>query len=222
MNWKIFYQKNQDAQSARNSISLHAKGDWIIFKDDDDISLPDELERLTRIAQKTQSDIVVTNIGVATKNKYEIEHLYLWYGDLILTSMLGNNHIGGVNALIKMELFKKIGGVYPQYRIGFGDFIILIKALNNQAKITSSIEPTYIYNFIGQGHKNQDESQTETHNHIVASYAFSKLMPPHLRHTPLLIHALNNQALDVKRKSKPSYWIRYIKKLIADFFDSVF
>ena len=59
---KTIEQKNRYAGVARNNGLAHAKGDYVIFLDSDDLFAPNMLEVLLKKAMSTGADVVISNI----------------------------------------------------------------------------------------------------------------------------------------------------------------
>lgn len=198
--WRIFYQNNQFISRARNNLVNYAKGPLILLFEDDDLALPDTIERFVRIKQKTQADIVNTHGGVARKNKYNISELWLAAGSYV-ASISGKNQMGcSAIALMSKKTFQKLGGYLDIYGFTYSDMEFYIRAALNNYKIVTSVEPTYIYNFVGQDHWGLEGSRHHTYQARHVLNAYQHALPKEFRNIPFRIHSLEKEIDEQKNK----------------------
>src|SRR5262249_13879043 len=57
-NWRIIRQDNRYLSAARNTGARHAKGDYLLFMDDDNFARIDELTAFVNVARRTGAEIV--------------------------------------------------------------------------------------------------------------------------------------------------------------------
>ncbi len=180
--WKIFYQENQYLSAARNNLVPHAKGKWLLFMDDDNIALPQQLSTFMRVALASNAKIVSTNYFVANKKMPQYDALKFVFPFAVALNLNGQNILGDANSLVHKEAFNAIGGWYDEYGFGFSDQKFFIDALRLGIKREVCVEPVMIYNNAGKGHmsginKNKYIAEIQT---VFESY--DELMHPELRH----------------------------------------
>src|SRR5262249_1695611 len=56
--WKLIRQKPSGHRSARTEAARHARGEYLLFMDDDNLANPDEIETLVKVAIRTDADIL--------------------------------------------------------------------------------------------------------------------------------------------------------------------
>ncbi len=195
--WRLFYQDNQFMNAARNNLVPHAKGEWLMFMDDDDTAMPDEISRFIAIAHKTHADIISTNFYVAYENKNVPNVLSLTLGDALLPSLFGLNYLGGTNILIKKDNFIKIGGWYDHYGFSFTDQYLPVAALMNNLKLVVSVEPTFIYNLVGTNHIGHTDQQILPFQYRIISECYAKMLPKEFRNLPFLTYSLASRCISL-------------------------
>ncbi len=225
--WRIFYQKNQYPDVARNNLVLHAKGEWLMFMDDDNIALKDEISRFIRIAKKTKADIVLTNYLIANKNKFEFDMLKLTFGNALMPTIIGDNYLGDTNLLINKKSLEKLGGWHELYGLVCSDQKLLIDAVKKGIKVEVSIEPTFIYNQVGQAHIMNNVGNTTHFQHNTVSQSYEQMLPHELRHLPFLAYSLHQKAERskieyVSAKEVILYRIKVRLKQLIDSIKSIF
>ena len=188
--WRLFYQENQYLSAARNNLIPHTNGEYFLFMDDDNIALKDEISRFVRIAHKTKADLVVTNLFIATGNKFVADIIKLVFSDALTPNVTGINYLGDANVLISKSAFKRIGKWHDVYGFGYSDQKLIIDAVSNKLRIEVSVEPTFIYNSVGEEHMTaKDFSNINFQNKVLAD-SYAKMLPHELRHLPFLTYSL--------------------------------
>jgi glycosyltransferase involved in cell wall biosynthesis len=116
------WQENQGAAVARNTGVAAAHGSWIAFLDDDDFWVPEKLERQLELVREFPT------IGFVHAN-------YFWFrngrgeprpeqrvqsipsGWVTQELVLNRFSIGTSTVLIRTDLFRRVGGFNPAYRV---------------------------------------------------------------------------------------------------------
>jgi glycosyltransferase involved in cell wall biosynthesis len=119
---KYIWQENQGAAVARNTAADAARGTWLALLDDDDFWIPDKLERQFELLRAFHS------LGFVHSN-------YFWFrngrgeprpdtpvrsvpsGWVTQQLVLDRFSIGTSTVLVRAELFRKVGGFNPTYRL---------------------------------------------------------------------------------------------------------
>jgi len=112
---RILYARNESnlgVVGARNKAVSNSNGEYIAFLDDDDIWMPDKLERQTRLMEQSPSSIGAIYTGFYTVddeiNKI-VKVMVPRYRGNILEDILYYNFIATSTVLIKRECFEKTG-----------------------------------------------------------------------------------------------------------------
>lgn len=137
---KIVHQVNKGLPSARNTGIMNATGELILMLDSDDKLLPTAVERIEKVFDDTDADIVspsFTMFGLQT-------------GDVILQmrptldDFKSGNKVGYCSAFKKADLLA-IGGYSPRMTFGYEDLALTIDLLKRGKKIYTIPEPLWLY-----------------------------------------------------------------------------
>jgi len=132
--WQILRLENRYVGAARNAAGRHSRGDYLLFMDDDNYALADELSVAVAAAQKTDADIL-------TFVEYFFEGDQLPPGnpdaDTVIWVPLGpsvaaglyENVFGDANALVKRSAFEQLGGFREVHGIGCEDWELWARAV---------------------------------------------------------------------------------------------
>jgi glycosyltransferase involved in cell wall biosynthesis len=119
---KYLWQENQGAAVARNTAAAAARGSWLALLDDDDFWIPEKLERQFELVRAFPS------VGFVHAN-------YFWFcngrgeprpaeqvhsvpsGWVTQQLVLDRFSIGTSTVLVRADLFRKVGGFNPAYRL---------------------------------------------------------------------------------------------------------
>ncbi|MBJ3817110.1 glycosyltransferase [Shimwellia pseudoproteus] len=132
-NWKIITGENNYLGAARNLAAKHAKGDYLLFMDDDNVAKPCEIENFIKAAINTQADILTTPSDLIFDMEFpapfrKMTHCWLPLGDDLNIAAF-NNCFGDANALIKRSVFIDMGGFTEDVGVGHEDWEFFLKAV---------------------------------------------------------------------------------------------
>ncbi|WP_448309922.1 glycosyltransferase [Pantoea sp. PGP6] len=131
-NWKVIKSSNNYLGAARNLAARHANGEYLIFMDDDNVAKPFEIETFVTAALNSGSDILTTPSDLIFGDEFpspfrKMTNCWLPLGaDLNIAGF--NNCFGDANAMVKKEVFDKIGGFTEDYGLGHEDWEFFLKA----------------------------------------------------------------------------------------------
>jgi glycosyltransferase involved in cell wall biosynthesis len=146
---KIVRSRNIYLGAARNLAASYAKGEYILFHDDDNISEPNEIDVFVRAAIKSDADIltclywVFEDIGgeASLNGKSLLCHAVGVGGPISLVE----NRFGDANALVRRRVFEEIGGFSTLYGVGYEDWEFFLKAYLRGYRISLVPEPLFNY-----------------------------------------------------------------------------
>ena len=160
---ELVLQENQYLGAARNAGIRRAKGEYIKFQDDDNISLPNEIEKLVEAAISTNADLVTCFSQYYSGNdpsESGILGYYLPLGPATLPSFFGNE-IGDANALVRKSALEDLGGFTEDYGIGFEDYELFLRFLLSQKIVTTVPEPLFWYRVQSESMLQQGASRAD-------------------------------------------------------------
>ncbi|KAI9362457.1 hypothetical protein DFJ73DRAFT_793039, partial [Zopfochytrium polystomum] len=128
--WKVMLEPNRYLGAARNTGAKAARGQYILFIDDDDYSKPHQIETMLRAALKTKADVVTaghdTFSGLARPSAAYSSKRYIPLGDASAAGML-ENVFGDATMMVRRKMFIDFGGFTEDKGVGFEDYEFLAK-----------------------------------------------------------------------------------------------
>jgi glycosyltransferase involved in cell wall biosynthesis len=131
--WQIIRQAQRYPGAARNTAQAHARGDYLLFMDDDNCAKPDEISTFVRVAEYTGADILTCFLdlftgddppGAGTRSLGR----WMFLGAALVPSIF-RNYLGDTNFLIRKEVFRAVGGFTEDPGISNEDWEFLVKAV---------------------------------------------------------------------------------------------
>lgn len=144
----IINKQRQGPGLSRNTAAQHAKGEYMLIMDDDNVAKANEIENLISVAFRTNADIVTCPFerfhGAETSAHIASESVWLPYGDDLALSTMYNT-MGDMNSLIRTSVFKKLGGLTINAKPGAEDFNFFCRAVISGAKLVVHPDPLFWY-----------------------------------------------------------------------------
>lgn len=145
--WILVRQDNAYLGAARNAAVRHARGEYVMFMDDDNLAKPEELAVFARAARHVDADILTTVSDVfdaAGDPPGESRQLWIPLGN---APGLGafRNVFGDANALVRRRLFESLGGFTEDYGVGHEDWEFFARASLSGARIDLVPQPLFWY-----------------------------------------------------------------------------
>lgn len=152
--WKILRLQNGYLGKARNTATREARGDYLLFMDDDNVARPNMVSRFVQAAVSSGADLVTTVFEVFSGNKApnaktRIVERFLPVGDIVSFSVV-TNAIGDANSLIRRDLFERLGGFSEDYGLGHEDFELYLRAVLCGASVNVVPDPLFWYRRNGE------------------------------------------------------------------------
>lgn len=128
--WRLLRTDNAYLGEARNRAAALAKGDYLLFLDDDDLLKPNSLQTLVNVATKTGAqalstwlDEFATDINPLTTTKTVLPHrrTYWFLGQSLATGVM-YNCFGSGNVFVTRKAFAAIGGFSTYREVGAEDW----------------------------------------------------------------------------------------------------
>ncbi len=136
--WQIVRQTNSYLGAARNNAVRHATGEWILFIDDDDCMRDGYISTFVKAVTSTGADIATCFLEYfegtdePTPNT-RVHHRWVMPGPIGAGTIIQNT-FGGANAIVRKELYEKLGGYTEDHGVGFEDWEFYNRAFVNGAR----------------------------------------------------------------------------------------
>ncbi len=125
--WQLLRNaENRYPGAARNRAARAARGEYLVFLDDDNCAKPHEVSTFVNVARKTGADILTcfldTFSGAAAPNESQKpDARWVFLGDAVAAGAI-RNWFGDTNSLVRREVFLAVGGFHEQWGVGHEDW----------------------------------------------------------------------------------------------------
>lgn len=144
--WQIIRQPNSYLGAARNTAARAARGEYLVFLDDDDLAFPSLVETFVRAAIHTDADVLtcVNCYFTGEKPPEKPERIWIPLGGAAGAGLY-RNVFGGADAMWKRDAYWRIGGSTTDYGVGHEDWELLAQAVLSGLRLELVPEPLYWY-----------------------------------------------------------------------------
>jgi glycosyltransferase involved in cell wall biosynthesis len=120
--WRLVRQEPAGGPCrARNRAAEVARGEWLLFMDDDNLARPSEISTFVRAALATSADVVTCQMELFRGDVPSADgrplHRWLFTGGPPALGVF-RNCFGDTNALVRRSLFQEAGGFTPERGVG--------------------------------------------------------------------------------------------------------
>jgi glycosyltransferase involved in cell wall biosynthesis len=140
---------NRYLGAARNAGARLAKGEYLLFHDDDNFAEPKELETFVSAALAYGADVLTAQCYVFHEGEQgrdgptrRIEFYPIGIGGVFSLFL---NRFGDANALVRRSVFEELGGFTEDYGVGFEDWEFFLKAHMRDKRMGVVPEPLFNY-----------------------------------------------------------------------------
>lgn len=124
--WRLIRQENRFLGAARNRGAFEARGDYLLFNDDDNVAKPHEISTFLAVARRTGADLLTCFHDAfegadAPDDRTTPRHRSLFTGPNLPVSPLLNT-FGDANALVRRSAFLELGGFTEDFGVGQEDW----------------------------------------------------------------------------------------------------
>jgi len=140
---------NRYLGAARNAGAKVAKGEYLLFHDDDNYAEPNEVETFVAAALAYGADILTAEYYVFHDGEQgpdgparRIQYYPLGIGGVF---SFFNNWFGDANALVRRSVFEELGGFTEEHGVGFEDWEFFLKAYMRDKRMGVVPEPLFNY-----------------------------------------------------------------------------
>lgn len=132
--WTFLRTNNAYLGEARNRAARRARGEWLLFLDDDDVLKPHALETLLRVARRTGASALSTWLDEFATDAYPLVDKYTngsiqlphrrtyWFLGQELSPGLVGNSFGSGNIFVTRTAFARVGGFSTYRDVGGEDW----------------------------------------------------------------------------------------------------
>ena len=159
--WRVIRQENRYVGAARNAAAAAARGEWLLFLDDDNVLFPEAVSRLVRAARFSGADCVTATAirfsgdGDPRTDAKSHGAPIRFLGGAAGWSRLANV-VGDACALVRREAFEAAGGFTEEYRVGLEDLSFFNRLLRAGYRIEPVPEPVYYYRIAARSIKGRN------------------------------------------------------------------
>jgi glycosyltransferase involved in cell wall biosynthesis len=150
--FKIIRSPNRYLGAARNLAARAARGEYLIFHDDDNVAEPRQVEIFVRAAQTSGFDILTAQCYVFKDTEPpelgKIEYFPIGIGGAFSFFC---NRFGDANALIARAAFERVGGFSELHGVGWEDWEFFLKAHIKGVRIGVVPIPLFRYSVSAEG-----------------------------------------------------------------------
>ncbi len=147
--WRIVRQPNLYLGAARNRAAREAKGEFLLFMDDDNLAEPHEISTFVRVARRTDAAILTAAqrdfegkepFGGEAKESY----IFAPLGPSLSLGVLFN-FFGDANAFVRRDAFEALGGFSEERGVGCEDWELFARAVLVGFRLETVPEPLFWY-----------------------------------------------------------------------------
>jgi cellulose synthase/poly-beta-1,6-N-acetylglucosamine synthase-like glycosyltransferase len=123
--WRILRQDNAYLGAARNRAARAARGDYLLFMDDDNVAYPHEVATFVRAVRRSGADALTCfhdafHGAVPPASPEQIAYRFVCAGGPLACGVFANC-FGDANALVRREAFERVGGFAEERDFGAQD-----------------------------------------------------------------------------------------------------
>jgi len=142
----VVSKRNHGPAYGRNLLAKQASGQFLLFMDDDNLALPNEIQTLLEIQKSQDADVVTTAFSKFNEilGPYWMERRWSPVGFDISANII-ENLMGDTNFLVRKDTFLELNGFDEDPSLHAEDFDFLMRASLTQKKMALSAEPLFLY-----------------------------------------------------------------------------
>lgn len=198
---------NRYAAGARNAAGRLARGDYLLFMDDDNVAKPHEISTLVQVAERTGADLVGCFVDIVEGQTLPgLETPVSRYAFLGPALALGlwRNALGDTNSLMRRDVFIALGGFTEDYGVSNEDHEFMVRAVLRGFRLEMVPEALFWYR---RSPNSVNTSADPVANVLRALRPYLEVVPPELRPALQLAQGLMGQEIAPEKwRSRP---VRY-------------
>ena len=179
---RVYYQPNLYLGASRNLAASHANGKYLLFMDDDNLTKPNEVELLLRVAEYADADILTCFADAFVEDgdidKGEGGNRIVFSGPDIASGLFRNPY-GDSNCFVRKSSFDDLGGFTEDYKIGRDDQEFFSRAVLKGYRLFVVPEALYWYKINTSRMRQTQFSQYAGLHRVARAYINESGLDPH-------------------------------------------
>ncbi len=181
--WQIIRQANLYPGAARNNAARAARGEYLLFMDDDNLLKPDAISRFVEVAETTGADILTCFADVfhgpeAPRPRQKPDYRCLHLGDSLSVGTF-YNCLGDTNAIVRRDTFFALGGFTEEFGHNHEDKELFTRAVLRGNRLEVIPEALYWYR---EDPKGINLSSDPYLNNMHGLRPYREVLPPSMEH----------------------------------------
>ena len=173
--WRVIRQENRYLGAARNTAAAAARGEWLLFLDDDNVLFPDAVSRLVRAARFSGADCVpaasIRFFGDGDpRTDIESHGTPIRFLGAARAWSRFRNVVGGACALVRRSAFDAVGGFTEEYRVGLDDLSFFNRLIRAGRRVEPMPDPAYYYRIGDTSVKSRNRSAEAAQLRVIAPH----------------------------------------------------
>jgi glycosyltransferase involved in cell wall biosynthesis len=187
--WRLVRERDLYLGASRNAAAREARGDYILFMDDDNVAKPHELATFARVARHTDADVLTCLLDMFEgRDRPSAQQPPTWrhlFPGAAFPLCVIRNTFGDSNALVRRRALWELGGFTEDRGVGHEDWEAYSKFALRGYRVEVIPEALFFYR-TAPGSMTQRVSVVR--NHL-------RSLRPHLERIPRPYHALIELAM---------------------------
>ncbi|HEV7924447.1 MAG TPA: glycosyltransferase, partial [Verrucomicrobiae bacterium] len=182
--WQIVRQTNRYLGAARNNAARQARGEYLLFMDDDNFAKPHEISTFVRAAASSGAEILTSAMDLFLGNdapdaSRKPKARWIFLGGAACTGAI-RNCFGDANGFIRKDTFWRVGGFTEDHGVTHEDWEFYARAVLQGCRMETTPEALFWY-------------RTSEQSMIRSTSPFANLqrsLRPYLEAVPPSLHGL--------------------------------
>ena len=185
--WRIIRQQNKYLSAARNTGARNARGEYLMFMDDDNYARPEEVSTFVKVARNTGADVVTACMEYFEGNqppqlKGKAVTRWVPLGPALAAGYF-RNVFGDANCMVRKSAFERLGGFTEIHGVTHEDWEFLAKAVLKGCRLEMIPESLFFYRYTPDS---MIRSTSKYRNHLRHIRPFLDSVPPELHQVLLM------------------------------------
>ena len=186
-NWRIVRQENRYLSAARNTGVRNARGEYVMFMDDDNYARPEEISTFIKVARHTGADVVTCCMEYfegkdAPRPTGKPVTRWVPLGPEVASGFFRNCY-GDANCLVKKSTFEKLGGFTEIHGVTHEDWEFLANAALKGCHLEVIPESLFHYRYTPDS---MIRATNKYRNHLRHIRAYLNQVPPAMHNILLM------------------------------------